>query len=552
MTLPGADAPVVHSRYALGDPADQGVTFMRDPMHFPFPVSPLFQSVHAPAFSTGFSQAAKELHLPVIDFQVRYRNNYHYERPVFVEPASEDEGRRIGQVAEASLQSELPRMEQRWNTEHLPRLLEILDRLKRIASAPPEQCAGPETVDEINDLCAELWTIHFRIVDVSLVSLQLFDELFAELFGEDADPHALVSGVFTQSISAGIGLSDLAMTARSLGIADVLAERQPGLLDRLHETESGRDFVRRFDAYLEEYGLRQDLIDLITPTWRENPQLVINAIQGYLSNGRDNRAEHQERIDQAAAATDDARNALITYPEPVRQQFEALLGFARIGSYVKEEHNFYIDQQGLALIRLAFLRIGQDLVASGQIDAADDVFMLTTNEIRDALAASLTSLQAVVSERRESFVAAQTDTPPPFIGVPPSGPPPDNPITRALMRFSGGPPQESGDPDVLKGMAGSRGSVTAPAFVARTLEEATGIPPGHILVAVTTTPPWTPLFGIASAVVTETGGPLSHSAIVAREYGVPAVVGAHLATEKIATGQMVTVDGTSGLVHLKP
>lgn len=86
--------------------------------------------------------------------------------------------------------------------------------------------------------------------------------------------------------------------------------------------------------------------------------------------------------------------------------------------------------------------------------------------------------------------------------------------------------------------------------MARTLEEATAVLPGEVLVAVTTMPPWTPLFGIAAAVVTETGGPLSHCAIVAREYGIPAVVGVHGATRLIATGQQVTVDGGRGLVTI--
>ena len=123
-------------------------------------------------------------------------------------------------------------------------------------------------------------------------------------------------------------------------------------------------------------------------------------------------------------------------------------------------------------------------------------------------------------------------------------------MERAIGRFFGGPPQESGQSDQIKGNAGSRGSVTGTAFVAMTLEEATGIQAGQILVAVTTMPPWTPLFGVAAAVVTETGGPLSHCAIVAREYGIPAVVGAHGATNRIKTGQTITVDGTSGIVTI--
>jgi len=124
-------------------------------------------------------------------------------------------------------------------------------------------------------------------------------------------------------------------------------------------------------------------------------------------------------------------------------------------------------------------------------------------------------------------------------------------MERAIGRFWGGPPKHADTPGQLKGNAGSRGVATGTARVARTLEEATAVLPGEILVAVTTMPAWTPLFGIAAAVVTETGGPLSHCAIVAREYGIPAVVGAHGATRAIATGQRITVDGGAGLVTLE-
>jgi pyruvate,water dikinase len=123
-------------------------------------------------------------------------------------------------------------------------------------------------------------------------------------------------------------------------------------------------------------------------------------------------------------------------------------------------------------------------------------------------------------------------------------------MTRAMLRFFGGPPQEAPAPGQLKGNPGSRGVASGIARVARTLEEAKAVQPGEILVAITTMPAWTPFFGVAAAVVTETGGVLSHCAIVAREYGIPAVVGAHGATQAILTGQRITVDGGSGLVTI--
>jgi pyruvate,water dikinase len=99
-------------------------------------------------------------------------------------------------------------------------------------------------------------------------------------------------------------------------------------------------------------------------------------------------------------------------------------------------------------------------------------------------------------------------------------------------------------------MGGAKGKVTGVARVATTLDEARNVQPGEILVTITTLPPWTPLFGVVAAVVTETGGPLSHCAIVAREYGIPAVVGVPGATQRITTGQRISVDGAAGTVTL--
>jgi phosphoenolpyruvate synthase/pyruvate phosphate dikinase len=102
----------------------------------------------------------------------------------------------------------------------------------------------------------------------------------------------------------------------------------------------------------------------------------------------------------------------------------------------------------------------------------------------------------------------------------------------------------------LKGVAASTGRVTAPACVLHGPEDFDQMRPGDVLVAGTTTPAWTPLFTMASAVVTDIGGPLSHGSIVAREYGIPAVLGTGVATRRIKSGQTITVDGSKGIVVL--
>lgn len=118
---------------------------------------------------------------------------------------------------------------------------------------------------------------------------------------------------------------------------------------------------------------------------------------------------------------------------------------------------------------------------------------------------------------------------------------------RLKFAFAGGPPDAEGP---IKGQAASAGLVRGPARVILGLHEAELLEPGDILVCRATAPPWTPLFTIAAAVVTDDGGILSHSAIVAREYAIPCVVGTQVATQRIPDGAMIEVDGTKGTVTL--
>jgi rifampicin phosphotransferase len=540
------------------EPFEDGETFYFDPMHFPHPVSPLTASTMGPAFEVGITTAAREQEAPLKDYQVRYRNHYRFDRQVIAQPASESEARSMGEAAEASAKTEVGRLLERWHGEHLPRVSTNLDRLRAMDVPGATDAELVTMLDEVDAIHRDLWTVHFRIALPMLVGIQLYDEFYAELFGEaEADSHALLVGGVSESVKAGFGLSDLAASARELGLAQLIQETPSyALLPALEATKEGRAFLAKLQAYLDEYGLRQDLFEYTTPTWLEDPSIALSSIRNYVLTERDARAEHAAMARSAESALAAAREQLVMYPEAVRSQFEALVQFGRQGTFLQEEHNFYIDQRGLALLRLFYLRVGDRLVDQGRLGASDDIFMLTSDELRNVVAGAgnadaANQVRALIQTRREEIDLARTLTPPPFLGAAPTEPPPTgNPMERANARFFGGPPQQSDTPGQLNGNAGSRGVATGIARVARTLEEATRVLPGEILVAVTTMPAWTPLFGIVAAVVTETGGPLSHCAIVAREYGIPAVVGAYGATGAIATGQRITVDGGSGIVTL--
>ena len=137
--------------------------------------------------------------------------------------------------------------------------------------------------------------------------------------------------------------------------------------------------------------------------------------------------------------------------------------------------------------------------------------------------------------------------PPAFIGTQPAEQLRDD----VTDRFWGLNHEPSRDPKVITGKGASRGLVTGPAKVVRSLAEAGKLEQGDVLVCEMTMPPWTPLFSTASAVVADSGGVLSHCAIVAREYGIPCVVGTRVGTQRIKDGQILTVDGSKGIVRIE-
>jgi pyruvate,water dikinase len=195
------------------------------------------------------------------------------------------------------------------------------------------------------------------------------------------------------------------------------------------------------------------------------------------------------------------------------------------------------------------MALGRKLAAAGALRTPDQVFYFTTNELRQAAHNPNAELRKTADQRQADYASYREMEPPPFLGAAPdmAGLPPE--MVPLMTLFFG-----IGEPDVkgtqIKGQAASKGVVTATARVIKDLNDAERLQPGEVLVCTTTAPPWTPLFAIASAVVTDSGGVLSHSAICAREYAIPCVVATQVATSMIKDGSTITVDGTEGVVRI--
>jgi pyruvate,water dikinase len=264
-----------------------------------------------------------------------------------------------------------------------------------------------------------------------------------------------------------------------------------------------------------------------------------------LERPRDLAAERTERQRRRRSLE---REVLARLDESDRRSFAALLERACAAVPLEETHAYHIDYPGLQATREALLAFGRRLVAEGRLDAAADVFMLRLQELREAIADAWGDpLQALVADRARELREARTEAPAPWLGDPPDA---HAVVPPMVAKFYGVPGTAEWDGEVLQGTPASAGRAVGTARVISGPADFGRLQAGDVLVCRTTTPAWTPLFASAGALVTDTGGILSHAAIVAREYRLPAVVGCDVATTAIRDGARVEVDGDTGCVRI--
>ncbi len=291
-----------------------------------------------------------------------------------------------------------------------------------------------------------------------------------------------------------------------------------------------------FSPSLESYGHAVDGLDWVHPTLAE---------RGAPPSDAADAAARRSRLEtERAVAEQQARAALSGEPK-LLARFEKLLASAQRFQPLREEQVYWFTL-GWPLMRRAVRRLGELLHGRDRLDDPDEVFFITRDELLAALAESddRRELSVEAVHRRATWDGQRRLVPPLVIGE----------VAPMFKRFIGAAeeavrmPSASGESGV-RGIAASPGRVTGPVRVIRSASEFGRLQPGDVLVAPITTPAWTPLFATAAAVVTDTGGVASHSSIVAREYGIPAVVGTGDATRRLRDGQIVTVDGAAGLVQ---
>jgi pyruvate,water dikinase len=355
----------------------------------------------------------------------------------------------------------------------------------------------------------------------------------------------LLQGFENGTAAAGAGLSALAEDAA--GRPAVAAAIRKGDFDSVEKVEGGAEFLTRFRSYLDEFGWRVDSWGTLEkPTWAENPRLPLTLISHYIADpGRSPAASHKRSVQQREEAAREIEGRISEQSKP---QFRAML--AACQSHVSISEGRALWQLIITgSLRVPALALGHKLAAAGALNKPEQVFFFTSGELKQMAHSPSAAAKTEADRRGAEFEECKTLTPPPFIGAPPdpANIPPE--VLPLLTLFFGLQEPEVAGKEI-KGRAASKGVVKATARVLRDLSEAERLQPGEVLVCTTTAPPWTPLFAIAAAVVTDSGGVLSHSAICAREYAIPCVVATQVATKVIPDGATIVVDGTKGTVEI--
>ena len=334
-----------------------------------------------------------------------------------------------------------------------------------------------------------------------------------------------------------LGLGDLADVARDHPeVASALY--RDASLDEISSVEGVDAFVDTFKAYLDEFGHRATgELDLSRPRWREDPSWLLATVRANLEHGE--KGTHRKHIQQMEREALAAARRLEQRADrgplgPIRKQLVRRLIRTFRGYILTREY----PKQGAAYLFTAWREVlreaGEELVSTGNLRNVEDVWFLRRDELLMALAGE--PIEVDITARRAEFERHASMSAPPVVTS--EGEVPSSQVKQADL------PERA-----LVGTGVSGGVVEGVAHVVSDPTKET-IEKGEILVAPSSDPGWTPLFLNTAGMVVEVGGRMSHGALVAREYGIPAVVSVFEATQRIETGQRIRIDGTQGIVEI--
>lgn len=545
----------------------------RDKVHFPRPVRPLFVSYGLEPVEVGSEKANRDWSIPVEKHGYLIYNGYVYQRseplggdppPLFARfPAlfhlwridTRLRRRILGFdrfLKQGGFLNEVFSWRNEWKSQAVERLgpLQVFDR----AAADDRTLA--EHLEACYDYLCWSWEPHFKIVTTCVYVRGRWTRLCDELFGlTEFEAYELVQNADPDLFGPSMHLARIAQRAkRDRRVADILEGAHAETYERLQ----GTWVAQEIESFLDLHGDRPVDTYELDPTWREMPELVVAMIKDLMDSEYEPQAEidvvearRQSRIDELKAELSADQRVCFDYWLSLTEEAYPLI----------DTHDYLLANVPASLVRYSAIEAGRRLVGRGLLDDSDDIFFLYRDELTDLLRSGGDPRERI-GARKDEHRRYLTQRVPESLGTPPPQPPltvfPPHVaeameiLTTEMEKVETQRERVQGvnDEGELLGLPGSPGIAEGTVRVVLSSDDFSRVHPGDVLVCPFTTPSWTVLFPKVAALVTDSGGALSHAAIVAREYGLPSVVGTGCATQSLLDGQRVRVDGENGVVKI--
>ncbi|MFC1900669.1 PEP-utilizing enzyme [Chloroflexota bacterium] len=507
----------------------------------------------------SIQKLAEQLSLPTTKgWDVRYIDGYPY---LAVIETTEEEAREREPLFREKIRPYIEDFDAIWEQ----RKTEIMDIYAKLKSDynlyKYEDITGLSNVDLLDifddylQVSRKQWDIHMELLVPAYYLFGLFDQICSELLGfgnSDARFSKLMTGYDSMVFRFNKEIQALAKRAKELGLTEVFqnADDSEAVITGLEKSDNGKKWLGEYRDFLEVHGWRcERMLDWATPNWIEKPALGIPAIKIAIATG--GSREMDERRQRSIKEREETEKEVLSgITANQKAWFSALMKSAQRACYWSEDHTYYLDLYCHAIGRWITKEIGNRFEKAGVIDESEDVYFLIADEIEKALIPmGKVKLHKYVIERKMEWEGYNKLTPSPHYG--------DIDRVQEVVKKDPVITVATATPVVREDIkADLYSAASAPGItegIARVIisEDRLGeLKKGEILVASGISALWTPSFEMISGIVTDGGGALSHAVIVAREYGIPAVVGCLEATAKIKTGDRVKVDGDLGLVYI--
>jgi len=521
----------------------------QDPVHFPRPLTRYFQETHGPAFKKGTNDFARFYGMLIDGIQIAYVGGFAYNQ-VLPAPEAEIPARlkRAGEIYGPKLWREQLR---EWDETAKPT---AIAKHRELQAVDPDALSDADLaayLTRCRDHHSAMMTQHMRFTAGAILPV---GDFLAHAGDWTGVPHAELLGLMRGASEVSSGGSKEMLRLKQAFAKDASAHQAldadvdpASILANLRAR--GGETGAAIAGYLDLIGNRLiDGFDIAEPTALELPDALLRALRLAVSG-------EAEVASEVEALTASVRAKV---PAEHQAEFDELLGEARHNYRLRDERGVYSDIWASGIMRRAALAAGRRVAKKGRI--ATPAHMLDAS--LDEMVALVTGTGGPTAEEladRAAYRAAHTAKDvPPSLGTPP--PPPPDPSTlppdagrlmRAMLLSLGhlfGSSKATHEESVLYGLAASKGIYEGPARRVAGPHEFDRIEKGDVLVTESTTEAFNILLPLLGGIVTDNGGLLSHAAIVAREYGIPGVVGTREATDRIKDGMRVRVDGEAGEV----